>query len=95
MHPLEILHGYVDEVEFEIKYPANYQVSENFQPIFYESEFGNYQLNVALGENHTLKVKRKLLVKDGEYPKEKFNDYVEFRRKISSFDNSKILLEKS
>lgn len=92
--PFEIRFGYNDETEFEITIPHNYKLEGNFEPVNYNSEFGNYKLTLdVIGEN-TLLVKRKLLVKDGEYPKEKFNDYVEFIRKISSYDNSKILLEK-
>lgn len=92
--PFEIRYGYNDETEFEIKIPQNYKLQGKFDPVNYSSEFGDYQLSLDLTEPNILKVKRKLLVRDGQYPKEKFNDYVEFMRKISSFDNSKILLEK-
>lgn len=92
--PFEVRFGYTDETEFEIKIPKEYKLDGIFEPVNYESEFGHYQLTVDALEGNTLQVKRKLLVKDGKYPKEKFNDYVEFQRKISSFDNSKILLEK-
>lgn len=92
--PLEIRFGYVDETEFQIKIPKDYKIDGTFEPVNYLSEFGSYQLNVDSKEENTLYVTRKLLIKDGQYPKEKFNDYVEFRRKISSFDNTKILLEK-
>lgn len=93
-YPFEVRFGYMDESEFEIKIPTNYKLDSVFEPIIFDSEFGNYQLTVNSKEGNILLVKRTLLVKDGEYPKEKFNDYVEFRRKISSFDNTKILLEK-
>lgn len=92
--PFEVRFGYMDESEFEIKIPKEYKIDGIFEPIFYETEFGNYHLSVVSKDENVLTVKRKLLVNDGEYPKEKFNDYVEFRRKISSFDNTKILLEK-
>lgn len=92
--PFEVRFGYMDESEFEIKIPKDYKIDGIFEPIFYETEFGNYHLSVVSKDENVLTVKRKLLVNDGEYPKEKFNDYVEFRRKISSFDNTKILLEK-
>lgn len=92
--PFEIKYGYVDETEYEIKVPKDYKLDNVFEPVNYESEFGNYQLTVNTTEGHSLKVKRILSVKDGTYAKDKFNDYVEFRRKISSFDNTKILLER-
>lgn len=92
--PFEVRFGYTDETEFEIKIPANYKIEGVFEPINLDSEFGNYQLTLESKEGSLISVKRTLLVKDGQYPKEKFNDYVEFRRKIASFDNTKILLEK-
>jgi len=93
-YPVEIRFGFTDQTEFELKIPTGYSLNEKFEPLNYESEFGNYLLEVDVLNPQTLLVKRNLLVKDGVYPKEKFNDYVEFRRKISSFDNAKILLEK-
>lgn len=92
-HPFEISYGSTDHFDFEIKIPGNYRPEGEFEQVSLESEFGEYHLSVT-HENKTIKVKRILLIKEGVYPKEKFNDYVEFRRKISSFDNSKILLEK-
>ena len=92
--PFEIRYGYTDETEFELKIPDGYKISEKFQPVLYADSFGTYLLVVEEKEKGKLNIKRKLIVKDGMYPKEKFNDYVEFQRKISSLDNSKILLEK-
>lgn len=91
----EIRYGYTDELEFDLKIPAGYKLSEPFQDIVYTSEFGQYMLNVKMNPDNSLKVYRKLIVRDGEFKKEKFNDFVDFRRKISSFDNSKILIEKN
>ncbi len=93
-YPFEIRFGYADEIEYELKLPQGYTINQIFEPLIHASEFGNYLLTVEVLNQETLKIKRKLLVKDGIYPKEKFNDYIEFRRKISSLDNSKILLEK-
>ncbi|MBA5629414.1 DUF3857 domain-containing protein [Moheibacter lacus] len=93
-HPFEIRFGYTDQSEFEFQLPSGYKMSEKFQPILFADEFGTYLLSAEEKENGKLSVNRKLIIKDGTYPKEKFNDYVEFRRKISSFDNAKILIEK-
>lgn len=90
----EIRYGYTDEIEFELKIPAGYKLSEEFKDVIFMSEFGSYLLSVKTNADNSLKIYRKLLVKDGVFPKEKFNDFVEFRRKIASLDNSKILIEK-
>jgi len=94
MHPFEIRFGYTNETEFELKLPAGYKMSEKFQPILFADDFGTYFLAAEELASGNIKIHRRLLVKDGQYPKEKYNDYVEFRRKISSFDNTKILLQK-
>lgn len=94
INPFEINYGNSDELEFEIKLPSSYKIDGKFETIDINSEFGSYQLTLQPTENNSIIVNRKLIIKDGIYPKEKFNDYVDFRRKIASFDNTKILLEK-
>lgn len=93
--PFEIRFGHTDETEFELKIPKGYKLNEEFITRNYSDVFGNYSLSVKQKDAQTLRIERKLVVNDGNYSKEKFNDYVEFRRKISSMDNSKILLEKN
>ena len=92
--PFDIRFGYNHEIEFELKIPHGFKMTEKFEPLLYVSEFGNYTLSVEEVSPDKILVKRSVLIKDGTYNKEKFNDFVEFRRKISSFDNTKILLEK-
>lgn len=92
--PFEIRFGHTDETEFELKIPKGYKISEKFQPVIFAYSFGTYLLVVEEKGKGILNINRKLIIKDGMYPKEKFNDYVEFQRKISSLDNTKILLEK-
>ncbi|MGB6094309.1 MAG: hypothetical protein WBF83_11175, partial [Moheibacter sp.] len=92
--PFEIRFGYTDVVEFDLKLPVGYKISEDFDNIIYMTEFGNYLLAVKDNGDGSLRIHRTLTVKDGNYSKDKFNDFVEFTRRISSFDNSKILLEK-
>lgn len=94
IHPFEIPHGVSHETEFEIKLPKGYKVSEQFKPIVFSDDFGRYFLATEELENGNLKVRRNLLIKEGTYPKEKYNDYVDFRRTVSSYDNTKILIEK-
>jgi len=93
-YPFEIRFGYSDETDFELKLPQGYTLNEKFHPQIYFDDFGSYFLSVEQVDERTLRIIRKLVVKDGNYPKEKFNDYVEFQRKISSMDNTKLLIEK-
>ncbi|MDD3771179.1 MAG: DUF3857 domain-containing protein [Weeksellaceae bacterium] len=92
-YPFEIRFGYSEETEFDLDLPPGFQLNETFTPLFYKSEFGNYSLNIQQETPNRLKIKRTLIVNDGSYSKEKFNDYVEFQHKISSMDNVKLLIE--
>lgn len=94
LFPFEIRFGYTDKLEFEMDLPPGYGMHSEFPTEEFSSEFGSYSLSVEAIAPQKLKVKRKLQIKDGNYPKEKFNDYVDFRRKVAAYDNTKILLEK-
>lgn len=93
-HPFEIRYGYTDITDFELTIPKGFKLHEEFQPKIHIDEFGSYLLTVEQKDERTLKINRKLVVNDGKYPKEKFNDYVEFQRKVSSMDNTKLLIER-
>ncbi len=95
LFPFEVRFGSHNEIQFELKIPAGFHLAEKFEPILFVSEFGLYSLILEKLDETNFLIKRNLYIKDGIYDKEKFNDYVEFRRKISSFDNSKILIEKT
>lgn len=85
--------GYTDLMEFEFVIPFAYKNDLNFEPVKIESEFGNYFLTIEKKENNTYLIKRKYQQIKGTYDKSKYNDYVEFRRKVSASDNLKTLLE--
>lgn len=95
LFPFEIRFGYTDKLEFEMDLPEGYGMHGEFPPEEFSSEFGSYSLSVETIAPQKLKVERVLLIKDGNYPKEKFNEYVDFRRKVASYDNAKVLLEKN
>ncbi|MDD3459369.1 MAG: DUF3858 domain-containing protein, partial [Weeksellaceae bacterium] len=93
-HPFEVRFGYTDEIDFVLNPPSGYHLNEKFNDIVLLDRFGSYLLSVKENQDGSLRVQRKLTVKDGVYKKEEFNDYVEFIRIVSSLDNSKILLER-
>lgn len=94
-YPFDIKYGYTDILDFDLKLPTNYKISEDFKDIVFLDKFGSYQMSVRLNEDGNLNIYRVLMIKDGSYQKEDYNDFVEFLRKLSSFDNSKLLLEKT
>ncbi|WP_241486021.1 DUF3857 domain-containing protein [Chryseobacterium angstadtii] len=91
--PFEIGQSYEDDYEINFIIPANYKIDEVPQNITVNSEFGTYKLNIVKN-NETLKVTRLIKINKGIFPKEKYNDYVSFRKKALNGDNSKILLTK-
>ncbi|MDM1553362.1 MULTISPECIES: DUF3857 domain-containing protein [Chryseobacterium] len=91
--PFEIRQSFEDEYEISFIIPKGYKTDETPDDISINSEFGRYKLSfVKSGEE--IKVSRKIQVNKGTYPKEKYNDYVGFRKKILNMDNSKILITK-
>lgn len=91
--PFEIMQSYEDDYEISFIIPKGYKTDETPDDSNITSEFGHYKLNfVKNGEE--IKVTRKIQINKGTYSKEKYNDYVAFRKKIINMDNSKILITK-
>lgn len=86
--------GYVDEVFYTLTLPSGYKLPQKFDAITVKSAFGEYQLEINPKENDTFEIKRIYKQFSGTFSKEKYNEYVEFRRQISGYDNTKLLLEK-
>ncbi|WP_291121325.1 DUF3857 domain-containing protein [Empedobacter sp. UBA7248] len=86
--------GYVDEVFYTLTLPSGYKLPQKFEAITVKSAFGEYQLEINQKENNTFEIKRIYKQFSGTFSKEKYNEYVEFRRQISGYDNTKLLLEK-
>ncbi|MGJ8733495.1 MAG: DUF3857 domain-containing protein [Cellulophaga sp.] len=93
--PLEIQRGYLDEDEFNVLLPNSFKVEAMPNNTLIENEFGMYSVSYKLSEDlKNVEYKRKLLIKEGYYPKEKYKDYRDFRKKVSLLDNTKIVLVK-
>jgi transglutaminase-like putative cysteine protease len=91
--PFEIGQSFQDEYEIDYAVPKNYKIDEVPENVTINSEFGTYKLNLVKN-GESLKVTRFVKINKGIFPKEKYNDYVSFRKKILNMDNSKILLTK-
>lgn len=78
-----------DEVRFTI--PANFQMEGNFETVNLTSSFGAYSISLTK-ENNVLVYKRNLQVKSGRYPKEKYQEFLDFFRKIDKYDKLKAVL---
>lgn len=91
--PFELRQAFEDEYEISFALPANYKIDEVPDNVLLNSEFGTYKLTFVKNGSE-LKVNRTIRINKGLYPKEKYNDYVNFRKKTINTDNSKILISK-
>ncbi|SHI78564.1 DUF3857 domain-containing protein [Aquimarina spongiae] len=91
--PLEISRGYVNTDEYIIHVPQGYTVSSVPDKKIIETEFGKYSWELEKIDDASLKFKRYLKIKDGTFPKEKYEEYRKFRADIKKIDKSKIVLK--
>lgn len=91
--PFETSFAYQDDYEIEYEAPQGYKFSDLPSEKELKSEFGTYQISYKL-EDSKLRVHRVLTINKGVYPKEKFAQYVDFRKKAMNQDNVKILVTK-
>ncbi|MBB6369454.1 DUF3857 domain-containing protein [Chryseobacterium shigense] len=91
--PFEIGQSFQDEYEIDFIIPKNYKIDEVPENVTINSEFGTYKLNIVKN-GESVKVTRFIKINKGIFPKEKYNEYVSFRKKTLNMDNSKILLTK-
>ena len=92
--PFENSFPFQDDYTVEFEIPVGYKFSEMPKNQELKSEFGAYSILFKY-ENGKLQVHRILTINRGNYPKEKYQNYVDFRKKTASFDNTKVLITKS
>lgn len=91
--PFETAFPFQDDYEIEFSAPAGYKFADLPPASDFSTEFGSYSLSYKMAGEKLL-VRRILTIKKGIYPKEKFKDYVDFRKKTATKDNTKILISK-
>ena len=91
--PFETAFPFQDDYQIEFTAPIGYRFSDLPDASEFSTEFGAYSLQYKMN-GEKLMVRRILTIKKGLYPKEKFKDYVDFRKKTASKDNTKILISK-
>ena len=93
--PFQINRGYLDEDEFMIHLPEGYGIEAFPANELVENKFGRYQIELIKNEDKTITYKRKILIKEGQYPKEDYEAYRNFKLQVSRLDESKIVLVKT
>ncbi|MFK5877868.1 MAG: DUF3857 domain-containing protein [Flavobacteriaceae bacterium] len=92
--PVEISRGFYDTDEVTIKLPSDYTIEAIADDVSVDTKYGTYTMTVEKIDEHNLKFTRKFLLKAGDYPKEDYEHYRNFRRKVVKGDKSKIVLVK-
>jgi hypothetical protein len=91
---LKINRGFSDIDECMINLPEGYSVSSIPEPIHFETGFGTYSASLEIVSENTIKYHRKLKLSEGLFPKEDYKKFRSFMKKVSRYDNLKIILIK-
>jgi hypothetical protein len=78
----------VDTVNFQ--FPENLYPEFLPQPVKVSSRFGEYEASFQFSEGSLIYI-RKMKVSKGRFPKEAYNEYVEFYKNINKADNIKLV----
>ncbi len=92
--PFQISRGYVDIDSVEINFSNSFEVKHIPEKVEIITKFGKYSMEIEKVDEHNYLYKRKLLIKEGKYPKEDYNNYRSFKKQIAKYDKTKIILLK-
>ena len=92
--PFAVPFSYNDEDEITYTLPAGYKVEFMPKDIVITSEFGSYTAKFLTKDN-TIVYTRTQTMSDKKYPAEKYNEYVDFYKKIYQADKQKAVLAKA
>ncbi len=93
--PFEIQRGFLDEDEFTIQLPDGYEIEAMPTEKTIDTDFGTYKVSFEKNsQTNSVVYKRKLLIKKGVYPKEKYAAYRDFRKQTARADDAQVVLVK-
>ncbi len=82
--------GYTDEDELTYQLPAGFKLEAMPLNKEIKTAFGSYNATVKL-EGKTLTYKRKIIIKDGTYPAEHYQEFSTFMNDINAADRSRVV----
>ena len=91
---LYINEGYTNEDEITYTIPAGYRQDSEPLNVSIKNAFGTFTATSTLQGNQLI-YKRKLQVIDGTYPKESYQDFVDFYQAVVDADDYDVMLVKS
>jgi transglutaminase-like putative cysteine protease len=94
-YPLEIHRGYLDEDTYLMKVPDGYRMEIIPDPVTIENQFGYYHLSLSEKDEQTIEVRRNIHIRSGTYSPDHYQEYYQFRKDISRYDESYFVLIKN
>lgn len=91
--PFEIDRGYSYEDIITIKYPESYSLEELPSNITISSEFGLYACSFLSNHKNEITYSRNIVINEGYYSKDKYENYRLFREQIAKNENIKVVLK--
>lgn len=92
--PFEISMNFLDVDEVKIALPTQLKIEYIPEKVELNTKFGTYSIEVIKIDDHTYLFKRTLKIVSGNFQKEDYEPYRNFRKEIAKHDNSKIILIK-
>lgn len=93
--PFIIENGYIDEDNYSITIPEGFEIGILPESIEIKTQFGEYKRAFEKINESTISCKITRSINEGNYPKEKYNDYRSFRKQIAKESNLRLILKKS
>ena len=87
--------GFLDEDDFTIELPTGVKAESLLPTVHMDNEFGEYKLEMTQISDSSIRYKRRLMIRSGIFPKEKYEAFRDFHKKVAMHDNSKLLLIKT
>lgn len=89
----EIERGFKDEDHYILEFPDTVEVEALPESVSLNTKFGDYSFSMEPIENNKVLYKRTYLLKKGEYSKDEYEEFREFRKLIAKHDKAKMVLK--
>ena len=92
---IQINYGYLDIDSISIRLPEEYEIESLPKTANLESKFGKFHSTITLGEGRNVFIVHRLQVYQGNYPKEEYPDFLNFRKNVATQYGAKIILKRT
>lgn len=94
VNPVYINRGYSDFDELIYEIPEGYKIDSYNKNISVEKEFGSYNVEILVNDKQ-INYRRRVILKEGTYPVEQYQELIDFYKSVREGDNSKLSLLKT